>query len=80
MQVINFVFFAAVTFVAIQTMTPFLYDFWYGQLRDQVTSGTLLSAGDAMFGSWQVMSMVVPGLIIIWGVVQANNKRPQEYA
>jgi len=86
MQVMTFVVFAGITFLAIQFMTPMLYDFWFLNLRDNVSGNTsslgttLLNAGDLMFSSWKVLSYVIPGIIILWGILLANQKRPQEYA
>ena len=86
MQIMTFVVFAGITFLAIQFMTPILYDFWFNILRDDVAENTsslgtsLLSAGDLMFNSWKILSYVIPGIIILWGILLANQKRPQEYA
>lgn len=80
MQIMTFVVFAGITFLAIQFMTPILYDFWFGNLRDQVTQASLLTAGDLMFGSWKLLSYIVPGIIILWGILLANQKRPTEAA
>lgn len=86
MQIMTFVVFAGITFLAIQFMTPILYDFWFNIMRDDVARNTsslgtsLLSAGDLMFSSWKLLSYVIPGIIILWGILLANQKRPQEYA
>lgn len=80
MQIMTFVTFAGITFLAIQFMTPILYDFWFDNLRDQVTQEGLRSSGDLMFSSWKLLSFVIPGIIILWGLLLANQKRPQEYA
>ena len=80
MQIMTFVTFAGITFLAIQFMTPMLYDFWYDNLRDQVTQESLRNSGDLMFGSWKLLSFIIPGIIILWGILLANQKRPQEYA
>ena len=86
MQILTFVTFAGITFLAIQFMTPILYHFWYDIMRDNVAENqsalgsSLLGAGDLMFGSWKLLSYVIPGIIILWGILLANQKRPQEYA
>ena len=80
MQIMTFVTFAGITFLAIQFMTPMLYDFWFDNLRDQVTQESLRTSGDLMFSSWKLLSFVIPGIIILWGILLANQKRPQEYA
>lgn len=86
MQIMTFVIFAGITFLAIQFMTPVLYHFWYDNMRDNVARNTstlgvsLLNAGDLMFGSWKLLSYIIPGIIILWGILLANQKRPQEYA
>ncbi len=69
---------AGVTFVVINFMTPFLYDFWYVQLDDQVTDSTLEQAGNNAFSAFQIMSFVVPGIIILFGFAQAFRKVPNE--
>lgn len=80
MQIMTFVTFAGITFLAIQFMTPMLYDFWFDNLRDQVSQESLRTSGDLMFSSWKLLSFVIPGIIILWGILLANQKRPQEYA
>lgn len=87
MQIMTFVVFAGITFLAIQFMTPILYDFWYNIMRPDIADNgttslntTLLNAGDLMFSSWKLLSFVIPGIIILWGILLANQKRPQEYA
>lgn len=87
MQIMTFVVFAGITFLAIQFMTPVLYHFWYDIMRpdiedngDSSLNTTLLNSGDLMFGSWKLLSYVIPGIIILWGILLANQKRPQEYA
>lgn len=72
-----FVLAAGIVFVTINVMTPFLYDLWYNELRAQSDS-SLTSAGDNAFSAWQVMSYVVPGIIIIYGVAYANRKSVSE--
>lgn len=87
MQIMTFVVFAGITFLAIQFMTPILYNFWFDIMRPDIEDNgttslntTLLNAGDLMFGSWKLLSYVIPGIIILWGILLANQKRPQEYA
>lgn len=87
MQIMTFVVFAGITFLAIQFMTPMLYDFWYNILRPDIAdngtstlNSSLLTSGDLMFSSWKLLSYVIPGIIILWGILLANQKRPQEYA
>ena len=77
MTTILFVVAAGVVFLTIQIMTPFLYEMWFNTLRDSNTTDAQ-EWGDNMFGAWQVMSYVVPGLIILWGLVLANQKRTQD--
>lgn len=69
---------AGVTFVVINFMTPFLYDFWYNNLSDDVDDSTLRSAGNNAFSAFQIMSFVVPGIIILFGFAQAFRKVPNE--
>ena len=72
---------AIITFAVIQVMTPFLYDTWFNNLRDNVAAGTLRDAGDNMFNvAWIIMSYVVPGVLILWAVVLGNQKRSREAA
>ena len=72
---------AIITFAVIQVMTPFLYDTWFNNLRDNVAAGTLRDAGDNMFNvAWIVMSYVVPGILILWAIVLGNQKRSREAA
>jgi len=78
MTVLAFVLAATVIFVTIQLMSPFLYDLWYENLRDMVAPGNLQDAGDRIFASWQIMSFVVPGILMMWGFMIANRKRVQE--
>lgn len=78
MQVLAFVLAAIVIFVSIQLLSPFLYDIWFNNLRDQVPSAWGQTAGDRIFASWQIMSFIVPGILIMWGFMIANRKRVQE--
>lgn len=77
MTTILFVVAAGVVFITIQVMTPFLYDMWFNNLRAENSTESIVW-GDNIFGSWQVMSYIVPGLIILWGIILANQKRTQE--
>lgn len=72
-----FIVAAATTFVVIFTVTPFMYEMWYDNLRDQ-NSPAMQAAGDRIFGAWQVMTFIVPGLLIIAGIAVANRKRAIE--
>lgn len=78
MAAIPFVVAAGITFVAINVMTPFLYDLWFNNLSTTFEDTSLKQAGDNIFGMWQIMSFVVPGLIIIWGFAVAHNKNVRE--
>lgn len=72
---------AIITFAVIQVMTPFLYELWFNQLRDQVAAGTLRDAGDNMFNiTWNILSYVVPGILILWAIILGNQKRAREAA
>lgn len=73
-----FVLAAGVTFVTINIMTPVIYDLWYNNLRDENENSTLITAGDNVYGAWQVMGYVVPGILIVYGVAFANRKRVNE--
>ena len=78
MAAIPFVVAAGITFVAINIMTPFLYDLWFNNLALSVAQDDLRASGDRIFGMWQIMSFIVPGLIIIWGFAVAHNKTVRE--
>lgn len=79
MQVLAFVLAAIVIFVTIQLMSPFLYELWFDNFRNMVPSGSWAeTAGDRVFASWQIMSFIVPGILIMWGFMLANRKRVQE--
>ena len=78
MAAIPFVVAAGISFVAINIMTPFLYDLWFNHLAPTFADGVLKTAGNNMFGMWQIMSFIVPGLIIIWGFAVAHNKTVRE--
>lgn len=73
----RFVAAAVVTFLVIFAMSPIVYTIWYGNLR-AMNSGTLLAAGDTFFSNFLILSFVVPGLIIMWGLVVAVRKRVEE--
>lgn len=77
MTVLVFVLAAATVFVTIQVMTPFLYEIWFNNLQSQ-NPGKFQEIGNNAFGAWLVMSYIVPGLIIMWGIISANRKRVQE--
>lgn len=78
--ILNTIAMAGITFVVINFMTPFMYDFWYVQLDDQVTDSSLRSAGNNAFTAFQIMAFVVPGIIILFGFAQAFRKVPNERA
>ena len=73
----RFVVAAVVTFATIFAMGPVVYSIWYDNLRD-FNSGILRDAGDTFFANFQLMSFLIPGLIILWGFVVAVRKRVEE--
>lgn len=75
--ILRYILAAAITFAVIFVTAPIAYTVWYGSLRSMNT-GTLLSAGDLFFSNLQIMSFVVPGIIIMWGFLVATRKRVQE--
>lgn len=68
---------AGIVMVTVFIMTPFLYDIWYNNLRDQASS-TYVGAGDSAFRSFMIMCYVVPGIIIIYGIAFASRKSVNE--
>ena len=77
LSMIPFVVAAGIVFITINIMTPILYEFWFNNLQSQ-TTGALTLAGDRAFGMWQIMSYIVPGLIILWGFALAQRQRVSE--
>lgn len=75
--ILRYVLAAVITFAVIFVTAPIAYTIWYGSLRS-MNSGTLLNAGDLFFANFQIMSFVVPGIIIMWGFLVAVRKRAQE--
>ena len=73
----RFVVAGVITFAVIFAMSPVVYSIWFDNLRDYNT-GTLRAAGDTFFSNYQMLSFIVPGLIIVWGFVVAVRKRAQE--
>ena len=70
-QVLNFVLVAAVIFVSINILTPFLYDVWYNNLSTGVTNTTLKTAGNNLFTTWTILGYIIPGIIIAYGFATA---------
>lgn len=79
-DVLNWVVVAAVIFVSINVMTPFLYTVWHDNLTPQLRNSTnsnvttMTTAGNNLFTSWQIMGYLVPGIIIAYGFAQAVYK------
>jgi hypothetical protein len=76
--IIKFVTAAAITMVAINIFSPIVYRMWFQELRPTVTQDRLLDAGDVFFSNFLILSWVVLGLIIMWGIVVAQRKRVQQ--
>jgi len=72
---VRFILAAGLVFLVINIFAPLIYDVWYINLRDGVTNIRLQNAGDTFFGNFLILSYVVPGLIIAWGFLVAQNKR-----
>lgn len=85
-EVLLFVAAAAIVFITMYVMTPFLYTIWHGSgmLSDQVRNSTEVSqttlrhAGDNLYNAWKVMNYLVPGVIIAWGFATAVRSGTQE--
>jgi len=85
-EVLTFVAAAAIVFITMYVMTPFLYTIWHGSgmLSDQVKNSTQVSqtqlrvAGDNLYNAWKIMNYVVPGIIIAWGFATAARAGTQE--
>jgi hypothetical protein len=75
--IIRFITAAAITMVAINIFSPMIYRMWFEELRPTVTQERLLAAGDVFFGNFLILSWVVLGIIIMWGLVVAQRKRVQ---
>ena len=75
--ILPFVAAAAVVFIVLNVMTPFLHDMWFENLDDKNTS-ELRDVGDNVFFIWQIMGYIVPGMIILGGFAAANRKTVQE--
>lgn len=75
--IMRYILAAGITFAVIFVTAPIAYTIWYGSLRS-MNSGTLLTAGDLFFANFQIMSFVVPGIIIMWGFLTATRKRVSE--
>ena len=75
---VRFILAAGLVFFVINIFAPVIYNVWYGDLRDGVTNNRLQAAGDTFFGNFLILSYVVPGLIIAWGFLVAQNKRVVE--
>lgn len=79
-EVLNYIAVAAVIFITINLMTPFLYNVWYvnltPELRNSTNSNvnTMTSAGNHLFNSWEILGYLVPGIIIAYGFAQAVYK------
>lgn len=63
-------------------LSPFIYSFWYDNLRPMVPNTTyavkLLFAGDMLFRYWQILGYLIPGIIIAWGFADAARTGTQE--
>lgn len=85
-EVLTFVAAAAIVFIVMYFMTPFLYTIWHGSgmLSDQVknssqlSQSTLRTAGDNLYNAWKIMNYVVPGIIIAWGFATAARTGTQQ--
>ena len=83
-EVLNFVLVAAIVFIVINLMTPFLYTVWHSNLIPQLKNSTnsnvttMTTAGNNLFNSWQIMGYLVPGIIIAYGFAQAVYKGTRE--
>lgn len=75
--ILRYILAAAITFAVIFVTAPIAYTIWYGSLRS-MNSGSLQASGDLFFSNFQIMSFVVPGIIIMWGFLVATRKRVQE--
>lgn len=75
--IMRYILAAGITFAVIFVTAPIAYTIWYGSLR-AMNSGTLQNAGDLFFSNFQIMSFVVPGIIIMWGFLVATRKRVNE--
>lgn len=76
--IIRFIVAAAITMVAINIFSPIIYRMWFEDLRPTVTQARLLDAGDVFFSNFLILSWVVLGVIIMWGIVVAQRKRVQQ--
>jgi len=77
--IIRFILAAVITMVAINLFSPMIYRLWFEQLRQQNANyPQLQTAGDVFFGNFLILSWVVLGLIIMWGIVVAQRKRVQQ--
>ena len=77
----RFVVAAVITFAVIFAMAPTAYMIWFDNLRDMNTGPVgdrMQAVGDTFFSNFQILSFVVPGLIIVWGFVVAVRKRVEE--
>jgi hypothetical protein len=77
--ILPFVVAAAVVFIVLNVMTPFLYDVWFNELQS-MNDGNLRLAGDRAFFMWQIMGYIVPGLLIMGGFAAAHRKSVREQA
>lgn len=83
-NILQFILVAAVVFIIINVMTPFLYNVWYNNLTPQVKNSTELSAtkmvnaGNNLFITWQIMGYLVPGIIIAYGFATAARTGTRE--
>lgn len=85
-EVLNWVLAAAIVFIVINIMTPFMYTVWHSNLIPQLKNSTnsnvttMTNAGNNLFQSWQILGYLVPGILICYGFAQAVYKGTREDA
>ena len=80
---IEYVIAAGLAFVMIFILTPFVYTFWFDEMRPMVPNTAysnryLLPAGDLLFKYWEILGFLVPAIIIGWGFASAARTGTQE--
>lgn len=79
-EVLQWILAAAIVFIVINVMTPFLYTTWHSELTPQLKNSTnsnvttMTNAGNNLFNSWTIMGYLVPGILIAYGFAQAVYK------
>lgn len=77
-QILTWMAVAAVVFITMNLLTPFLYTIWNTNLQPnlhdsaQSSKSAMTTAGNNLFFAWTVMGYIIPGIIVFYGVADAT--------